>query len=181
MTEGGAGTAQGFRPFVMFPSPVLRAVAEPVDAVTDEVRAIWDEMLRAMYGMPGSGVGLAAPQLGIGLRLAVLDCSDNRDQPVRLANPVLRAASDRMQTITEGSPNLPGQSGEVTRPEWVEVAFTDETGVARERRFEGLWSTSVQHQIDHLDGRLFFDRLAPMRRRKVLEAHRRAQKKARRP
>ena len=68
------------RPFVPYPNPILRSVAEPVDAVTDETRAIWDEMLGAMYAMPG--VGLAAPQLGIGLRLAVLDCSDSRDQAV---------------------------------------------------------------------------------------------------
>lgn len=164
--------ASGHRPYVMFPHPVLRAKAEPVGAITDEVRAIWDEMLRAMYSMPG--VGLAAPQLGIALRLAVLDCSSGKNEPVRLANPVLLAASGNMQTMTEGSPNLPDQFGDVSRPDWVEVRFTDETGTVQERRFTELWSTSVQHQIDHLDGRLFFDRMTPMRRRKILEAHRKA-------
>ncbi|MEM1299410.1 MAG: peptide deformylase [Pseudomonadota bacterium] len=161
----------------MFPHPVLRATADPVAEISDEVRAIWDEMLRAMYGMPG--VGLAAPQLGVGLRLAVVDCSDAKDEPVRMANPVLLAASDQMQTLTEGSPNVPQQFGDVTRPEWVDVRFTDEAGDVQERRFSGLWSTSVQHQIDHLEGKLFFDRMTPMRKRKILEAHRKARGKRR--
>ncbi|MFK7942122.1 MAG: peptide deformylase [Paracoccaceae bacterium] len=172
MADDGAG----HRAYLPFPNPILRAKAAPVDAVTDEICAIWDEMLRAMYAMPGSGVGLAAPQLGISLRLAVVDCSDTHDQPVRLANPVLIAASERMQTITEGSPNMPDLHGEVARPDWVEVSFTDETGTGQQRRFDGLWSTSIQHQIDHLDGRMFFDRMAPMRRRRILEAHKKAQR-----
>ena len=88
--------------------------------------------------------------------------------------PVLLAASDQMQTLTEGSPNVPQQFGDVTRPDWVDVRFTDEMGATQERRFIGVWSTSVQHQIDHLDGRLFFDRMTPMRKRKILEAHRKA-------
>lgn len=166
---------QGHRPYLIFPHPVLRATAEPVTEISDETRAIWDEMLRAMYTMPG--IGLAAPQLGIGLRLAVVDCSDSKDKPVRLANPELLAASDKMQTLTEGSPNLPEIYGDVTRPNWVEVAFLDETGTRQERRFDAVWSASVQHQIDHLDGRLFFDRMPPMRRRKVLEAHKKARRK----
>lgn len=173
-----SGEDAGHRAYVPFPNPILRTAAEPVAGITDEIRAIWDQMLRAMYAMPG--VGLAAPQLGIGLRLAVVDCSDSKDQPVRLANPMLLRASSGMQTITEGSPNLPGIYGDVTRPEWVEVGFMDETGTRRERRFDKLWSTSVQHQIDHLDGRMFFDRMTPMRRRKVLDAHKKAQRGRRR-
>ena len=169
--------AQGHRPYVMFPHPVLRAKAEPVDAVTDEVRAIWDEMLRAMYAMPG--VGLAAPQLGITLRLAVLDCSEGKYEPVRLANPEIVALSESTQTFPEGSPNVPDQFGDVTRPDWVEVRYLDEAGVLQEQRFTELWSTSVQHQIDHLDGKLFFDRMPPMRRRKILEAHKKARGKRR--
>ena len=167
----------GHRPYLMFPHPILRAKAEPVPEITDAVHAIWEEMLRAMYAMPG--VGLAAPQLGVSLRLAVLDCSEGKDQPVRLANPVLVAASSKMQTYGEGSPNLPGLYGDVTRPDWVEVRFTDETGATQERRFTELWSTSVQHQIDHLEGMLFFDRLSSMRKRKILDAHRKAKRKKR--
>ncbi|MEM7189868.1 MAG: peptide deformylase [Pseudomonadota bacterium] len=163
------------RPYIMYPDARLRAVAEPVAAVTDEVRAIWDEMLAAMYDMPG--VGLAAPQLGIGLRLAVLDCSDTRDQPVRLANPVLVSASTVMRTGIEGSPNVPGVSDKVARPAEVTVKFWGEDGAEVERTFTNLWSASVQHQIDHLDGRLFIDRLTAARRQRLLTKFRKAAKK----
>ena len=167
------------RPFVPFPNPVLKARAAEVAGVDDEVRAIWEEMLAAMYEMPG--VGLAAPHLGIGLRLAVVDCSDSKDQPVRLANPVLLSASDEEQTIREGSPNLPGVWAEVTRPARVVVSFLDAEGEERERAFEGLWATSVQHQVDHLNGKLFFDRLGPVKRQRLLASWRKERKaKARR-
>ncbi len=163
------------RPFVPYPHPSLRAVAEHVPAVTDDVRAVWDEMLGAMYAMPG--VGLAAPQLGIGLRLAVLDCSDSRDQAVRLANPELLSVAEEMRTEEEGSPNIPGFYDQVTRPAWVEVRYLDETGNPVTRKFEGLWSASVQHQIDHLNGKLFIDRLSPLKRKRILDKHRKAQRR----
>ncbi|MEM8959486.1 MAG: peptide deformylase [Pseudomonadota bacterium] len=166
------------RPFVPYPNACLTAPAAPVDMIDSDIRALWDDMLAAMYAMPG--VGLAAPQLGVGLRLAVLDCSDSRDQPVRLANPVIAALGDEMRTGTEGSPNLPGLWAEVARPAWAEVNFLDETGAETTRRFEGLWSASVQHQIDHHNGLLFFDRLSPLKRRRLLEKHRKARLKAKR-
>ena len=158
------------RPFVMFPNPVLKARAVEVEAVTGDVRAIWDEMLEAMYAMPG--VGLAAPQLGISLRLAVVDCSPSKYQPIRLANPRIVWASDEMRSYEEASPNLPGASAAIERPAEVRVAFVDAEGEQAERSFDGLWATSVQHQIDHLDGKLYFDRLSDLKRRRLLEAHR---------
>ena len=158
------------RAFVAFPDPRLRAVAAPVACVDEAVRAVWEEMLAAMYAMPG--VGLAAPQLGIGLRLAVLDCSESRDQPVRLANPVLLDASAEMRKGPEGSPNLPGLVEQVERPARVTVRYLDAAGAEIEREFTGLWSASVQHQIDHLNGKLFFDRLPALRRRRLLQRHR---------
>ncbi|MEM9139223.1 MAG: peptide deformylase [Pseudomonadota bacterium] len=166
------------RPFVPYPHPCLSAPAAWVDAVDDGVRALWDEMLEAMYAMPG--VGLAAPQLGVGLRLAVLDCSDSRDQPLRLANPEVLALAEEERTGTEGSPNLPGAWADVTRPAWVEVRYLDESGALVTQRFDRLWSASVQHQIDHHQGLMFFDRLSPLKRRRLLEKHRKARLKARR-
>ncbi|MEM7057887.1 MAG: peptide deformylase [Pseudomonadota bacterium] len=163
------------RPFVPYPHPCLEGVADPVSSVTSETLAIWDEMLGAMYAMPG--VGLAAPQLGIGLRLAVLDCSDTQDQAVRLANPELIALAEEMRIGQEGSPNLPGLWEQVTRPAWAEVRYLDETGADVTRRFDDLWSASVQHQIDHLNGKLFFDHLSPLKRKRLLEKHRKAQRK----
>lgn len=150
------------RPFVMYPHRSLRTPAAPVDAVTDEIRAIWDEMIAAMDAMPG--VGLAAPQLGIGLALAVVDASEKRGQAVRMANPEVLHSSIEMRDHEEGSPNLPGVWAKVTRPRAVTVRFVNTDGVLEERDFVGLWATSVQHQIDHLAGRMYFDRLSKMKR-----------------
>lgn len=119
-----------------------------------------------MDAMPG--VGLAAPQIGIMLRLAVVDASVQRGQAIRLANPEIVAAAPVLVRRTEASPNLPGVSAEIARAAAVTVRYTDETGRVRMRDFEGLWATSVQHQIDHLDGRMYFDHLKPMRRRMLL-------------
>ncbi len=154
------------RPFLRWPDPRLATPAAPVAAVTDDTRAIWDEMIRAMEAMPG--VGLAAPQLGVMLRLAVVDASTERGRAIRMANPEVLEAAPELAPRTEASPNLPGVSAELRRPARVRVRWLDETGAAVERDFDGLWATSVQHQIDHLDGRMFFDRLKPVKRRMLL-------------
>jgi peptide deformylase len=156
--------------FARWPQPVLRRPAAPVAAIDAQARAIWDEMLAAMYATPGI-VGLAAPQLGHGVRLAVLDCSEARDAPVRLANPELVRVSDETARRAEGSPHLPGLMAEIERPAEVRVRFLDGTGRETERDFDGLWAAAVQHQIDHLEGRMFFDRLSRMRRQRLLAAH----------
>ena len=150
------------RPYIKWPNAVLRTPAQPVDAITDEIRAIWDEMIRAMDTMPG--VGLAAPQLGLGLALAVVDASDARGQAVRMANPEILHASASLREHEEGSPNLPGVWAKISRPRAVTVRFLNEHGVPEERDFVGLWATSVQHQIDHLAGKMFFDHLTKMKR-----------------
>ena len=145
-----------------WPDRRLKTPAAEVPAITDEVRAIWTDMIDTMEAMPG--VGLAAPQIGVMLRLAVVDASDARGQAVRLANPVILSASDDLRAHEEASPNLPGVSAVLHRPARVTVRYLDETGTQVTRDFEGLWSTSVQHQIDHLDGRLFVDRLSRVKR-----------------
>ena len=154
------------RPFVMWPDPRLRQAAAPVAAITDEVWAIWDEMVVAMDAMPG--VGLAAPQLGIPLALAVVDASDKRRQAVRMANPVVLHASVEMRDHEEGSPNLPGVWATITRPRAVTVRFLNDQGEQEDRDFVGLWATSVQHQIDHLAGRMYIDRLTRLKRDMLL-------------
>ena len=150
------------RPYVMWPHAVLRTAAAPVETITDETRAIWDEMIRAMDSMPG--VGLAAPQLGIPLALAVVDASEKRGQAVRMANPEILHASVEYRAHEEGSPNLPGVWAKLSRPRAVTVRFLNVDGVVEERDFVGLWATSVQHQIDHLQGKMFFDRLTRVKR-----------------
>ena len=150
------------RPYVMWPHPVLRTPAVAVPEITDDVRAIWDEMIVAMDTMPG--VGLAAPQLGIGLALAVVDASQGRGQAVRMANPQILHASVEFRDHEEGSPNLPGVWAKLSRPRAVTVQFLNFDGAIEERDFVGLWATSVQHQIDHLAGKMFFDRLTRVKR-----------------
>ncbi|MFN3209802.1 MAG: peptide deformylase [Roseovarius sp.] len=154
------------RPFVPWPDKRLRARAAEVTAVTDAERAIWDDMIDTMDAMPG--VGLAAVQIGVMQRLAVVDASDARGQAVRMANPEILHASAQMRDHDEASPNLPGVHARISRPRAVTVRFLNAEGVVEERDFVGLWATSVQHQVDHLDGRMYFDRLSKVKRDMLL-------------
>ncbi|MGR3640546.1 peptide deformylase [Alterinioella nitratireducens] len=155
------------RPFVMWPDRRLRTPAATVEEITDETRAIWADMVETMDAMPG--VGLAAPQIGVMQALAVVDASDARGKAVKLANPRVLHASVEFRPHEEASPNLPGLSALIARPRAVTVAYLDEEGAEVEKDFVGLWATSVQHQIDHLAGRMFFDRLSKTRRDMLLK------------
>ena len=135
--------------------------------VTDEIRAIWDDMVETMEAMPG--LGLAAPQIGVMLRLAVVDCSQDRGRAIRLANPGVIAASADTFDRDEASPNLPGVSARLARPRQVTVRYLDATGAESEQTFTDLWATSVQHQIDHLAGRMYFDNLSKLKRDRLLK------------
>ena len=155
-----------------WPDKRLRTAAEPVEAITDEIHAIWQDMIDTMEAMPG--VGLAAPQIGVMLRLAVVDASAERGKAVRMANPEVLHASIELREHEEASPNLPGVSAKVKRPRAVTVRFLNEAGEVEERDFVGLWATSVQHQIDHLNGRLYFDRLGKVKRDMLLRKAKKA-------
>lgn len=154
------------RPFVPYPNPVLRRAAAPIEAITDDIRALWEEMIAAMDAMPG--VGLAAVQLGVPLALAVVDASETRGQAVRMANPHILHASAQLRPHEEASPNLLGVSAVISRPRAVTVTFINDQGATEQRDFVGLWATSVQHQIDHLAGKMYFDHLSPLRRKMLL-------------
>lgn len=154
------------RPFLPYGDKRLRTAAEPVAVVTETVRMIWDDMVETMDAMPG--VGLAAPQIGIMLRLAVVDASDKRGQAVRMANPEVLHASVQFRKHEEASPNLPGVSAVIERPRAVTVRFLNDKGEVEERDFVGLWATSVQHQIDHLNGKTYLDHLSPLRRKMLV-------------
>ncbi|WP_134727066.1 peptide deformylase [Paracoccus luteus] len=154
------------RPVLPYADRRLHQPAAPVEAVTETVRMIWDDMIDTMEAMPG--VGLAAPQIGIMLRLAVVDASSRRGEAVRMANPEVLHASVQMRAHEEASPHLPGVSARIERPRAVTVRYLNADGETEDRDFVGLWATSVQHQIDHLDGRLFVDRLTPLRRKMLV-------------
>ena len=136
------------RPCLQWPDKRLYTPAAPVEAITDEVRAIWQDMVDTMEAMPGYGLG--APQIGVMLRLAVVDCSTERGQAVLMANPEVLHASVQPREHEEASPNLPGVSAVISRPRAVTVRFLNAAGEVEERDFVNLWATSVQHQIDHL-------------------------------
>ncbi len=154
------------RPFIPWPDARLRQPASPVAAITDDIRAIWADMVQTMDAMPG--VGLAAPQIGVMLRLAVVDASETCGQAVCMANPEILHASVTLRPYEEASPNLPGVSARIERPRAVTVQFLNASGVLEERDFVGLWATSVQHQIDHLNGRMYFDHLSKLKRDMLL-------------
>jgi peptide deformylase len=123
-------------------------------------------MVDTMEAMPG--YGLAAVQIGVPLRLAVVDCSEKRGQAVLLANPVVLHASVQLREHEESSPNLPLVSAVVQRPRAVTVRFLNAKGEVEDRDFVDLWATSVQHQIDHLAGKLYFDHLGPVKRKMLI-------------
>jgi len=154
------------RAFIPWPDKRLRTAATPVSAITDDVRQIWADMVETMDAMPGYGLG--APQIGVMQRLAVVDASEKRGQAVLMANPEILHASVDLREHEEASPNLPGLSAVVKRPRAVTVKFLNKDGVVDRKDFVGLWATSVQHQIDHLDGKMYFDRLSKTKRDMLL-------------
>jgi peptide deformylase len=153
------------RNILLHPDPRLKKVADPVADIDDQLRSLADDMLETMYDAPG--IGLAAPQIGVLQRLIVLDCvkaADEAPRPLVMFNPEVIAASDATSVYEEGCLSLPELYAEVTRPAEVEVRWIDPDGVERTEVFTKLWATCVQHEIDHLDGKLFIDYLKPLKR-----------------
>jgi peptide deformylase len=129
------------------------------------LRRLADDMLETMYDAPG--IGLAAPQVGVGKRLLVMDCvkeENTSPRPMVLINPAVTWSSENLNTYEEGCLSIPEQYADVERPAEVEVIWIDLEGVTHTERFDGLWATCVQHEIDHLNGKLFIDYLKPLRR-----------------
>ena len=154
------------RPILIHPDPRLKKVCDPVDEITPELRALAADMLETMYDAPG--IGLAAPQVGVTKRLIVMDCiKDGPPEPMILFNPQVVWSSEDLSTYEEGCLSIPDQYADVSRPASVTVAWMDETGAAQEETFEGLWATCVQHEIDHLNGKLFIDYLGMMKRQLI--------------
>ena len=147
---------------VPWPNACLRVNAETVSEITSKTSEIWQDMIAVMEAMPG--VSLAAPQLGIGLRLAVVDASSARGQVLRMANPEILHASTKFEISEEASPNLPNFSAKIKRPRDVTVRYMDETGALQEKDLVGLWARSTMHQVDHLNGRMYFENLSKLKR-----------------
>lgn len=152
------------RPILLHPDPRLKAVAKPVAAIDEGVRRLAGDMLETMYDAPG--IGLAAPQVGVMSRLIVMDCAkgDEEPRPLALVNPEVTWASEEEAPHEEGCLSIPDHFADVVRPLEVEVHWIDLGGEERTERFDGLWAVCVQHEIDHLNGRLFIDHLGPIKR-----------------
>ncbi len=156
------------RHIILHPDPRLKKVAAPVADLSDDLRALANDMLETMYDAPG--IGLAAPQVGVMNRLIVLDCVKGENEaprPLVMFNPEVLAASDERNVYEEGCLSIPEQFADVERPAAVRVGWLDQTGTPREEEFSGLWATCVQHEIDHLEGKLFIDYLKPLRRQMI--------------
>lgn len=156
------------RNILIHPDPRLKKVADAVSDLTDARRALADDMLETMYDAPG--IGLAAPQVGVLERLIVLDCEKEEGatpRPLIMFNPEVIAQSDALNTYEEGCLSIPEQFADVTRPAEVTVAWLDASGSPQQEDFGGLWATCVQHEIDHLDGKLFIDYLRPLKRQMI--------------
>lgn len=156
------------RPILIHPDPRLKKLADPVTEVTDDIRTLAEDMLETMYDAPG--VGLAAPQIGVSLRIFVMDCvkeDGEAPRPMALINPSVTWASEDLNTYEEGCLSIPEQYGDVKRPAQVDVTWTDIAGTQQTERFDGLWATCAQHEIDHLDGKLFIDHLKPLKRQMI--------------
>ena len=155
-------------PILLVPEPILKTRARPVGANDmQRVRALVPRMFATMYRAPG--IGLAAPQVGVGLRFAVVDLmADDKPAPIVLINPEVLARSEELATREEGCLSLPGQYADVTRPARVTVHHTDADGVRRQIEADGLLAACLQHEIDHLDGVLFVDHLSALKRNMIL-------------
>ena len=156
------------RPILLHPDPRLKKVAAPVDAVSGDLKQLAEDMLATMYDAPG--IGLAAPQVGVSQRVLVMDCVKEEDappEPMVLINPKIVWSSDDENTYEEGCLSIPDQYADVVRPAEVEVRWLTLDGAEASQRFDGLWATCVQHEIDHLDGKLFIDHLTTLKRQLI--------------
>jgi peptide deformylase len=156
-----------------FPDPRLRNEARPVAAVDDSIRTLADDMLETMYAAPG--IGLAATQVNVNKRVVVIDLSQDQDQPLVLINPEI-IEKHGVEEMEEGCLSVPGIYEKVERADRVRVRALDRDGRSTELDADGLLAVCIQHEIDHLDGKLFVDYLSQLKRqriRKKLEKQRR--------
>ena len=148
-----------------FPDPRLRTVAEPVTEVTDELRTLIDDMFETMYDAPG--IGLAATQVNVHQRLLVIDVSEDHSEPLVFINPEVTVLDPELGEYDEGCLSVPGFYETVNRPRRVRVTALDRNGESFTRELEGLLAICLQHEIDHLDGKLFVDYISPLKRQRI--------------
>ena len=152
-------------PILCYPDPRLHKVAQPVTAVDDRIRTLTQDMLATMYD--ASGIGLAATQIDVHERVIVIDVSEERDQPMVIINPEILWASDEKQLGEEGCLSVPGIYDGVERSTSVKIKALNEKGESREIDAEGLLAICIQHEMDHLMGKVFVEYLSPLKRNRI--------------
>ncbi len=148
-----------------FPDPRLRTKAKPVQSVDDDMRRLIDDMFETMYDAPG--VGLAATQVNVHQRIVVIDTSDDKSEPYVFINPEITVLDSDLQDYDEGCLSVPGFYETVQRPAHVRVTALDRDGEEFTIEPQGLLAVCIQHEIDHLDGKLFVDYLSPLKRQRI--------------
>ena len=148
-----------------FPDPRLRTVAKPVTSVSDQTRALIDDMFETMYDAPG--IGLAATQVNVHERILVIDVSEDNSQPLVFINPEVEVLEAELGEYDEGCLSVPGFYETVRRPQRVSVSAMDRDGQPFTRELDGLLAICLQHEIDHLDGKLFVDYISPLKRQRI--------------
>jgi len=148
-----------------FPDPRLRTVAKPVEKVDDELRKLIDDMFETMYAAPG--IGLAATQVNVHQRLIVMDLSEDHSQPRVFINPEITPLTDDVAPYEEGCLSVPGFYEKVQRPARVRIKALDRDGNEFEEEADELLATCIQHEIDHLDGKLFVDYVSRLKRDRI--------------
>lgn len=161
-------------PIIETPDPRLRTISTPVDAVDDDLRRLMDDMVETMYAAPG--IGLAAIQVGVPKRVLVIDLQEEEDaegKPIRnprfFVNPEVTWESDEGSVYNEGCLSVPEMYAEVERPDRIRLSWLDYDGKPHEQEIDGLLSTCVQHEMDHLEGILFIDHLSKLKRDMLLK------------
>jgi len=151
---------------LLFPDPRLRIVAKAVEKVDDSVKKLTEDMLETMY--EGSGIGLAATQVDVHKRVIVVDISEKKDEPLVLINPVLKKVIDpELKTYSEGCLSVPGFYEELERPSEIELSFQDVNGQDQTLIANGLLSVVVQHEMDHLEGKMMVDSISNVKREMI--------------
>jgi peptide deformylase len=165
-------------PIITAPDPRLKLKAKPVAAVDDSIRRLMDDMLETMYLAPG--IGLAAPQVGITRRVLVLDVAGEGEKPapLKIANPEILWRSEELATYSEGCLSLPEHYADVTRPAEIKLRYLDYQNEVRELHAKGLLATVIQHEMDHLEGTLFVDRISALKRNIILRKLAKAKRQA---
>ncbi len=152
------------RPILHFPDERLRTSCQPVAKVDDKIRKLIDDMFETMYEAPG--IGLAAPQVDVHVRLMVIDISEDKSAPQVFINPELLETRGA-ELMEEGCLSVPGIYEDVERAEWIRVRALDRNGDSFEKEVSGLEAVCIQHEIDHLDGKLFVDYLSGLKRQRI--------------